>query len=86
MLVREKPFASAVPLGSVPTGRARRVLSDIVKRGSIRKIAGPKVAAIHIQALLDRAPSGRSRSKLVFLSMLSGGRMSEIRGRKGSLF
>jgi hypothetical protein len=47
-----------------------RVLSDIVKRGSIRKVVATQVAANHIQALLDRTPSGRSQSKLVFLSVL----------------
>ena len=34
-------------------------------------IAAAQVAANHIQALLDRTPSGRSRSKLVFLSVHS---------------
>jgi phosphoglucomutase len=45
-----------------------RVLSDIVKRGSIRKVVATQVAANHIQALLDRAPIG-SISKQAGLSV-----------------
>jgi len=52
------------------TDPEKQLLSDIVKRRSIRRsLVVMSHAAIHIQALFNRAPSGRSRNKLVFLSV-----------------
>ena len=51
-----------------PHGPGGRVLSDIVKRGSIRMSVATQVVAGHIQALLDRGALG-SISKQAGLSV-----------------